>query len=210
MKKGVIRKTGKFFCLFIPVVVLLAGCTYQRHYRFKQVGMPEEVYINTPIQAYYTPDIVVLAFQSPGNTGGVGEKASMLLCSEMIKIGIEADIVFDNTAYFTNQDQLVRFARENKYDYIVTGDVLRFLNGGTSTDSHVEEEIVIYSVMGKRLQIVGHAKAVETARPLHSTDFIIVEGRGASAPSAETLLERNAGKFARLLSGMFSPNGTTH
>lgn len=203
------RTAGKILCLLLPVAILAGGCTYQRRHSFGPVGMPEEVYVSTPLERYYTPAIAVFSFRSDGYTWQVGEKASRLLCSEILKQGIGADIVFNETANAMTSDELARFAWENKYDYIVTGEVLYFFNGGNTTDSRVEEEIKIYSVTGRQLQVIGYAKALETARPLPDTDFFLVAGRGASAPSAETLLRRNAGKFARLLAGMFSPNGTT-
>lgn len=209
MEKTTMRTAGKIICCLLTAAIFAAGCTYQRRHSFGPVGMPEEVYVSTPLERYYTPDIAVFSFRSDGYAWQVGEKASRLLCSEMLKQGIGANIVFNNTATAATSDELARFAWEHKYDYIVTGEVLYFLNGGSTTDSRVEEEIKIYSVTGRQLQVVGYAKALETAAPLHDTDFFLVAGRRASAPSAETLLKRNAGKFARLLAGMFSPNGTT-
>ncbi len=203
------RIVGKIVCCLLPVTIFAMGCTYQRRHSFSPVGMPEEVYISTPLERYYTPDIAVFSFRSDGYAQQVGEKASRLLCSEMLKHGVGANIVFNDTANAAGSEALARFAWESKYDYIVTGEVLYFFNGGNTTDSRVEEEIKIYSVAGRQLQVVGYAKALETAAPLSDKDFILVEGRGASAPSAEILLERNAGKFARLLAGMFSQNGTT-
>lgn len=210
MGKAGIYKAGKILFCLIPLMILALGCTYQRRHSFKPVGMPEEVYVSAPIGKYYTPDIAVFSFRSDGYTWQVGEKASRLLCSEMMKCGVNANIIFDNTAGAMSSDELARFAWKKKYDYIVTGDVLYFFNGGSTTHSRVEEEIKIYSVTGRELRVVGYAKAEEAAKPLSDTDFFLVAGRGTSAPSAEILLERNAGKFARLLAGMFSRNGTTH
>jgi len=210
MGKAGMRTSVKITCYLISVLFIVMGCTYQRQYSFKPVGMPEEVYISVPLDRYYTPDIAVFSFRSDGYAWQVGEKASRLLCSEILKCGVDANIVYSNTAIAVASDELARFAWENKYDYIVTGEVLYFFNGGTSTHSRVEEEIKIYSVTGRQLQVVGYAKAVEAAKPLPGTDFFLLSGRSASAPSAEVLLERNAGKFARLMAGMFSRNGTTH
>lgn len=203
------RMAGKIVCCFLLLVIFAAGCTDQRRHSFCPVGMPEEVYISTPLERYYTPDIAVFPFRSDGYAWQVGEKASRLLCSEMLKQGVGANIVFNGSANAAGSEELARFAWESKYDFIITGEVLYFFNGGNTTDSRVEEEIKIYSVTGRQLQVVGYAKALETAAPLSDTDFFLVEGRGASAPSAEILLKRNSGKFARLLAGMFSQNGTT-
>jgi hypothetical protein len=189
------------------MAIFAAGCTYQRRHSFKPVGLPEEVYISASIGNYYTPDIAVFSFRSDGYTPQVGQKASRLLCSQMLKCGVNANIVFTDTADAATSDELARFAWKNKYDYIVTGDVLYFFNGGNATDSRVEQEIKIYSVSGRELQVVGYAKAVETVAPKSEADLYLVTARGASAPSAEILLERNAEKFARLMAGMFSRNG---
>lgn len=206
MKKTDMQASGKLWCCLILVLTLSAGCTYQRRHSLGPVGMPEEVYINAALGNYYTPDIAVFSFRSDGYAARVGEKASRLLCSEMLKYGVNANIVFKDTADATTSDELARFAWENRYDYIITGDVLYFLNGGLSTQSRVEEEIKIHLVSGRELQMVGYAKAVEKAGPKSETDFYVVTGRGVSAPSAELLMERNARKFARLLAGMFSVN----
>jgi hypothetical protein len=191
------------------MMILTAGCTYQRKHTFKPVGMPEEVYISTSLGNYYTPNVAVFAFRADGYSGRVGEQASRLLCSEMLKRGVNANIIFKDAADAMSSDELAAFAWKNRYDYIITGDILYILSGGGTTQSRVEQEMKICSVSGRELQVVGYAKAVETASPLSETDFVLVAGRRASAPSAELLMERNAGKFARLLAGMFSRNGTT-
>jgi hypothetical protein len=190
-------------------MIFAGGCTYQRKHSLKPVGMPEEVYISTALGNYYMPDVAVFSFRSEGYTGQAGQRASRLLCSEMLKRRVNANIVFKDAADAMTSDELAAFARKNRYDYIITGDILFILNGGGTTQSRVEQEIKIYTVSGRELQVVGYAKAVETGDPLPETDFILVSGRRASAPSADLLMERNAGKFARLLAGMFSQNGTT-
>jgi hypothetical protein len=209
MKK---MSTGKIIGAVICFILILGigtGCTYQRRYRFRAVDLPEEVYLRTALHKSYTPNIMVLPFESPGTVRQVGEKAAMQLCTKLLESGIDARITYDDTTAFTDVDHLVRFVRENRYDYVVTGKVLYYLNGAISTSSRVETQMAIYGVSGRRLEMVGDAKAVETARPLHETDFIVVEGRGASAPSAGLLLERNAGKFAQLIGEMLSesPDG---
>jgi hypothetical protein len=209
MKKAKIQASGKLLCCLVSIMIFTGGCTFQRKHTFKQVGMPEEVYISTALGNYYTPDVAVFSFRSDGYAGRVGQTASRLLCSEMLKRGVNADIIFKDAADAVTSDELAAFAWKNRYDYIVTGDILYILNGGATTQSRVEQEIKIYSVSGRELQVVGYAKAVETGDPLSEVDLFLVAGRRKSAPSAELLMERNAGKFARLLAGMFSGNGTT-
>lgn len=207
MGKRKISIAGILLFFLIPTVMPGLGCTYQRRHFSSPLGMPEEVYIGASVQKYYTPDIAVIEFQSTDYGWRLGEKASRLLYAELLKSDLKANIFYDNTAGSSGPDELARFAWKNKYDYIVTGEILHFLNGGISVDSRVEQEIKIYSVTGGRLQAVGYAKATETSSPLHSTDFVLIGGRGTSAMSAEGLLKRNTGKFARLLCGMFSENG---
>lgn len=208
MKKKGTRIPGRILCCLIFPVILGIGCTYQRQHSFESVGMPETVYIQIPVRKHYRPDIAVIPFRSDGYTWQVGENASRLLFLEMLKFGLNADVVFTDSAGAMDAGSLASFSRKNRYDYIVTGDVLYFLNGGSTTQSRVEEEIKVYSVSGEELQAVGYAKAVETAFPLPDIDYYLVKGRGASAPSAETLMERNAGKFARFLADMFSREKT--
>jgi hypothetical protein len=209
MKKAKIHTSGKLLCCLVSMLIFAGGCTYQRKHSFGRVGMPEEVYISTALGNYYTPDVAVFSFRSDGYEGQVGQTASRLLCSEMLKRGVNANIIFKDAADAATSEELAAFAWENRYDYIVTGDILYIMNGGGTTRSRVEQEMKVYSVSGRELQVVGYAKAVETGDPLAEMNLVLVAGRRASAPSAERLMERNAGKFARLLAGMFSRNGTT-
>ncbi len=204
MKKSRMRTSRWIVRCLIVMMIFLSGCTYQRQHSLNTVELPEEVYISVPLGKQYKPDIVVLSFRAAGYPDEVGRQASEQLCSEMLKCGPRANVVLAETVNILSPEGLVQFAWENKYDYVVTGDILYFLDGGNRMTSKVEQEMKMYSVSGHQLQVVGYAKAVESVSPLSERDYYLVSGRSAPAPSATLLMERNAGKFARLLDRMLS------
>ena len=202
MDSARIRQKTKLTACLILLVTLGTSCTYQRQFKSKPIGMPEEIYIDPSFQQYYKPNIVLCHFREPDYSPQTGEKAAQFLYSEMLRSNLEADITVSSKRISNDPDLLVRFAKENRYEFIVTGEILYYLYGGISSESRVDQSIKVYRVTGKNLQMVVYAKAVETAPPLPSTDYVLIQGRGRAAPSAESLLKRNAVKFSRLLSHM--------
>jgi hypothetical protein len=186
------------------MIFLVTGCSYQRRFNPQKVGMPETVFVTESARRYYKPNIVVCKFQAPLYAQSTGETASISLCHELGEYNMDANIVLNHGAIPTVPKELAQFAKEKRYDVIVTGQISTYLDGGISTDSRVEEKIIIYGIVGNRLERIGAATAVETAPPLESTDYIVIQGKGRAALSADTLLKRNSIKFARYIDALFS------
>lgn len=193
----------KIACIVL-IVLMGTGCTYQRQYKPKSVGMPEAVYYAKTIGYYYTPSIAICIFQAPGYAKPAGQAASLALYRELRRHNPAANLVLNEVSVPEDPEQLSLFMREKRYDMLVTGQILTYLDGGRSTRSRVEENLLLYGLVGDRVQAIGFATAVETAPPLESTDYVIIQGRGAAALSAATLLERNSAKFALLINGMLA------
>lgn len=191
-------------CLFM-VVTISTGCGgFQRLIPSSAQAAPEQVYLSSSFHPYPNADILICKFQAPDYAKGVGEKAALFLYTQMQPYGLEANIAVAADIDVVSSHQLYLYARKNRHDLIVTGKVLYYLDGAISTASKVVEEMYIYGIWGGKLQPVGYVKVEETAAPLPAADYIFFQRSVEPAPSAESLQKRNAAKFARILSSMFS------
>ena len=168
--------------------------------------MPEEIYISNAIPHYYIPNIVICNFHEPAYARSSGESAAVSLFQELSRLNFKANLILNNAPLPNDPEMQLQFIRKNKYDIIVTGQVIAYLDGGISTSSRVEENLTLYSIAGNRLQLIGSATALETAPSVKTTDYILIQGRGQAALSADILLKRNSQKFARLIDSMLSDN----
>jgi hypothetical protein len=168
--------------------------------------MPEQVYLSSTFHPYPNTNILICKFQSPDYAKSVGEDAALFLYSQMQHHTLEANIAVATDIDAVSPHQLYLYARKNRYDLIVTGQVLYYLDGAISTASKVVEEMYIYGIWGGKLQLVGYVKAEEAVPPLPAADYIFFQRSAKPAPSAESLQKRNAAKFAGVLSNMFVEN----
>jgi hypothetical protein len=204
MKKSTIKIGGILILCVVWGLTCGIGCTCLHQQSAGPVGMPEEIYIGSDAQSFYSPRIALWNFNAPDYAGQAGEKAAMLLHAEILKCNPGVDITFIDELLPIDPERLVQTARENKYDLLITGDIAYYLEGGISTDSRVEEVIKIFGVFGKELQMVGFAKAVDIGSPSPLFDYILIHKQTRAAPPAEHLLKRNAAKFAGMVNGMIS------
>ncbi len=181
---------------------LISGCTYQRGYPAAPVEPPQEIYLAPDFQPIQNARILITSFKAPGYAGDAGIQAAFALFSELQVRRPETDIVFESTLDDSNHERLFAYARANRFDLIISGNVLFLLDGGISTASRVEEIIRVFAVYGDRLHPVAYAKAFETVAPVPEADFIVAHGRGKAAPSALSLLKRHAVRFSRLVSDL--------
>jgi hypothetical protein len=190
----------------VAVLIACTSCTFQRSQAYAPDIMPEAVYIATVSRKAYRPKIAFCAFAAPTYARSTGEKAAILLYRETLKQHINANFTYVGCPVTDNVDALTEFARENRYEFIVGGKVLSYMDGGISTASRVEQEIRVYQLSSHRLRTVGYAKALEEVAPDPSADYIFFLEMSQPAPSAESLMGKNAQKFAALLAYMFPAN----
>lgn len=183
-------------------LTLSTGCGHQRRGGPDAITAPEEIHISSSFHPYPDPNILICKFKAPDYAKKVGENAALFLYSQLLKENFETNISVFTDAEAMAPDQLYIYARENKYDLIITGNVLHYLDGAISTASRVIEEMYIYGIWGGQLQPVGYVKAEESASPLPEADYIFFQRNAKPAPSARRLQQRNAAKFARVLMGM--------
>jgi hypothetical protein len=179
--------------VYVFLLVFFIGCT-------KPLVLPEEIYV-TPQYNYYhnLSKVGLFNFKDPSNAPGLGKAAAQYLYRELLKNKVFLNITFEFDIANIQTENLVKIAKAKKYDLIITGDLLHCFEGGNFAKSHVEEEMRIIRVIGKKTKTLWYAIAVEIGAPNPSTDYIIIQSEGTPAPSALALMKRNAKKFCSLL-----------
>jgi hypothetical protein len=183
----------------ITAVVLLAGCSYQRKVALAPVGQPEGIFSVPRSNNYGAARVGVFAFSEPSYAEGKGKVASQFLCEELDQKGVFAEVIPMPDIRDMTMRNLINAARIKRYDLMITGELLYLFEGSLLEPSSVTEEIRVVKVRGGKPQTLWHAKATETAPPALSTDYIVAQGKGASAPSTAVLMKRNAEKFCNMI-----------
>jgi peptidoglycan-associated lipoprotein len=151
------------------MTVCLAGCTYQRMVELAPTDLPEQVYL-TPQENNY---------------------------EELLRNKVFANVTPELDVSDISLENLVEIAHDRKYDLIITGDLLYYFEGSLHRPSRADERIRVIDAQTE--ETLWYAKAVDVAPPAAYTDYIFMQGRGMQAPTARTVLKRNAEKFCRML-----------
>lgn len=180
------------------LVSFLIGCIFQQIVPSRSLSLPEEIYV-TPQQNYHKAlKVGLFKFTDPTNAPGLGKASAQYLYRELLKNKVFSDVTLELDVADTHISNLIEIADAQKYDLIITGDILYYFEGGNYESSHVEEEIRVIRVNDKKTQTLWHAGAVAIGLPTPSTDFIFMQRNGFPAPAAMALIKRNAKKFCNL------------
>lgn len=180
------------------LVSFLIGCIFQQKVPSRSLNLPEEIYV-TPQQNYHKAlKVGLFKFTDPTNAPGLGKASAQYLYRELLKNKVFSDVTLEIDVADTQISNLIEIADAQKYDLIITGDILYYFEGGNYESSHVEEEIRVIRVNDKKTQTLWHAGAVAIGLPTPSTDFIFMQRNGFPAPAAMALIKRNAKKFSNL------------
>ncbi len=190
--------------LLLIGIMLISGCTYQRRYKSGPIEPPQEIYLAPAFQPIQNPRILITRFKAPEYAGDVGAQAAFALFSELQMHHPETELAIETRFDDSDHEKLFAYARANRFDLVICGNVLFLLDGGISTASQMEEIVRVFTVWGDGLNLAAYAKALETGPPVPELDLFIVRGQGRNAPSAASLLKRNAVKFSRVISGLIS------
>ena len=181
----------------VAVALFLVGCAYQRRVTLAPTGLPEEIFA-TPRQNYYsTSNVGIFKFTEPSYAPGMGKAAAQSIYQELLRNGVFLNVTPELDVTDIGIDNLIDIARAKKYDLVITGDLLYYFEGSLHQPSRVDERILVIDVPTNRT--LWYAKAVDIASPAPYADYILIEGRGVSAPTTMTLLKRNAEKFCKML-----------
>ncbi len=184
------------FAFFL--VLNLLGCTY-----FKPSDLPEDVYV-VPQHGYYHPrQVGIFQFAGPSNAPGTGKAAAHYLYVELLKQNMFSSITFESNVIIDRKN-IINTINTKKYDLIIIGNLLHYFDGGYFHTSQVEEDITAIRRIGNNTQILLYARALEAGSPVPSADYLIFNRKGSPAPSASTLMQKNAIKFCNLFIEAFS------
>ena len=179
------------------IASLLVGCAYQRSVTLSPTGLPEEIFATPEKNDYSTSNVALFKFTEPPFAPGMGKEAAQVLYRELLQNRVFLNVTRELGVTDIRIENLIRIARSKKYDLLITGDLLYYLDGSLHQPARADEQIRVIDV--SRNRTLWYAKAVDIGAAAPYTDYIFLEGRGADAPTARTLLKRNAEKFCRML-----------
>ncbi|MDY6951184.1 MAG: OmpA family protein [Thermodesulfobacteriota bacterium] len=178
-------------------VVLLMGCSCERHVRLPVPDLPEAVYVSPGENIYGSSRVAVFAFAEPPYAPGTGRLAAATICHDLLQKGVFSNVVNESDRLFFGTASPMDLARSEAYDLIITGEVLYHFDGSALQASVVSERIRVMHVATNRL--LWQATAASFGPPASSFDYILVKGMGCPAPPSSALLQKNAEKFGNML-----------
>lgn len=186
-------------CAIVAVCFLAGGCAYQRKITLKPVGLPEEIYV-TPcnIHCFGVYKVGIFKFSEPASAPETGKIAAIRLHQQLLQDKIFSNMQLELNVEDIREVNLIDIARTKKYDVIITGKIMYYFEGDASHSSRIDEEIRVLRIGATTTTTIWHAKAMEIASPVPSSDYIFAQGRSAPAPSAAMLMTRNSQKFCNM------------
>ena len=176
---------------------LLVGCAYQRSVTLSSTELPEEIFAIPQENNYSTSNVALFKFTEPSFAPGMGKEAAQCLYRELLKNRVFLNVTRELGVADIRIENVIKIARSKKYDLLITGDLLYYHDGSLHQPARADEQIRVIDVSTNRT--LWYAKAVDIGTAAPYADYIFIEGRGAHAPTARTLLKRNAEKFCRML-----------
>jgi tetratricopeptide (TPR) repeat protein len=84
------------------------------------------------------------------------------------------------------------------YEFIISGSVSHYFDGGKTRDSRVDQELrIVSATTGEALWFAG---ATATGKAIQDEDRLIYVAKGKEGPPPQALMAVNAGKFRNLVS----------
>ncbi len=182
-------------CLVLALC-FTSGCSILAGRSLVGPGKPEEVYIAPNYNHYRNSKVGVFSFTEPSYAPGTGRAAAQMLCRQLEKNRVFAKTTLE---YTTIPDKMMEVAKQEKYDLIITGDVLYWFDGSAMEASRVEQEIKVIKPLGKKATTLWRARAAETAWPKPLKDYLLFQKGLSPAPTTMALLMKNSGKFCNMM-----------
>lgn len=185
--------------LSLVILFLVISCAYQRSVSLPSVGLPENVFVAPQMNIYGGAKVAVFSFAEPVYAPGQGRTAARLLCQELEKSQFFAAVILQRDLLNMTMENLIDAARNKGYDIMVVGNLLYTFPGSDLEPTEVKEEVRFVKIRGGAPSTLWYARATETVNPALTKDYILARGSGASAPSTELLMQRNARKFCNMI-----------
>ena len=187
----------RFLRFGLLLAVLTLACTYQRQVELPPPNLPEQIHTESDLDAFENSSVGVFRFTEPDYARGTGKTAAESVYYELRKRRLFGRITNEMRHTKLGSADVMDLAHANGYDLIVTGEVLYYFDGTTELPSRVVERMQVAHVPTQ--EVLWHATTVDEISPAEATDYFVVMGKGAPAPPATLLLQRNAEKFCNLL-----------
>ncbi|SHK39674.1 hypothetical protein SAMN02745216_03390 [Desulfatibacillum alkenivorans DSM 16219] len=189
------KKIGVFL-LILGAAAALSACSHGKSKDVSGASMPEEIYASPDYNMYRNAKVGVFPFMSPEYARGAGNSAASVFCRQLEKnrvfsaVHLEADVP---------PQAIAEIAKAKRYDLVITGAVLYWFEGSTLEPSRVEQEVTVFKPSSKGDRILWRARLMETGWPVQPKDYLLGQTHAVPAPSAMTLVQKNAGKFCKML-----------
>ncbi len=188
---------GRILRCALIVLVLTVACTYQRKVELPPVDLPEQILAKSHLDAFRDSSVGVFRFTEPSYAGGTGKTAADAVYFELRKRSVFSRLTNEVQHSNLGSADVMDLARANGYDLVVTGEILYYFDGTSEQPSRVVERMQVAHVTTQ--EVLWQATAMEEIAPAEEKDYFVVMGKGAPAPPATLLLQRNAEKFCNLL-----------
>ena len=175
----------------------LVGCSYQRKVYLKKTDLPEYIYRIPLENDYLGAKVAVFNFREPPYAKGMGEVAAESLYHILLANKVFVKVTYERDISDLRMENLLDVARDNGYDLMIAGDLLYYFEGSLHLPSRIDQRIRV--VETKNNTTLWYAKAVDVGPNAPPTDYYVVGGLGAPAPTTRTLFARNAEKFSKML-----------
>ena len=187
----------RFLRFGLLLAVLTIACTYQRRVELPPPNLPEQIHTESDLDAFENSSVGIFRFTEPGYARDTGKTAAETVYYELRKRRLFGRITNEVRHPNLGSDDVMDLARANGYDLIITGEVLYYFDGTSELPSRVVERIQVSHVPTQ--EVLWQATTVEEVSPAEATDYFVAMGKGAPAPPATFLIQRNAEKFCNLL-----------
>jgi len=177
--------------------IFLVGCSYQRKVYLKRTDLPEYIYRIPLGNDYVGANVGVFNFREPPYAKGMGKVAAEALYHDLLTNKVFVSVTLEEAVLDLRAENLLNIARDNDYDLIIAGDLLYYFEGSLHLPSRIDQRLRVIDT--KKNTTLWYAKAVDIGPSAPCSDYYVVQGRGALAPTTRTLFARNASKFSKML-----------
>lgn len=162
----------------------------------QSIPLPERIHKQPAVNDYGASRVAVFRFTDALNQKDVGYTAADKLYRIITQFNSFADVRSELAVAGTDVKDQLTMARQKKYDLIITGRVLHYLDATQYQASRADIEVKVYSA--ETSELIWWATSSETAFPIPQIDYFVYKTRGEMGLPTSTLLENAAAKFANM------------
>lgn len=192
------RAAQKGLLSLLLVTVTLLGCA-SRGVLVPEPGeaFPEQIH-KAPLRNYFANrPVAVFCFESAAGAPGTGRQAALLLYQGLLQMRVFTQLAFEIDLGTVSLARQAEVAEKKGYEFVISGSVAYYFDGGKTRDSRVDQEMRIVNTATK--EPVWYAGATATGKAVHDADMLLYVSKGKAGPPPEALMAVNAKKFCNLI-----------